>query len=110
MLDRYSARACDLYHFLHVAYARAFRHPTTTIQRPGPGWPGPKYSVLRAAGTLVFRAGKKSKRNLAFGKQYFSHLWRGGKTPVFCMDYLSLLNRTRFAGQVNKVFPPVVPE
>src|SRR2546430_13143137 len=53
--------------------------PQVLLQCPGPGFPGPRYSVLRAAGTLVFRAGKKSKRNLTFRKQYFSHHWRWGK-------------------------------
>jgi len=51
---------------------------------------GPRYSALRAARTLVFRAGKKSKRNFPFRKRYFSHQWAMGENACICAGYLSL--------------------
>jgi hypothetical protein len=81
---RYSAPAFMILITLLVAYAGDFsRHRQFTSSVLAADWPGPRYSVERAAGTLVFRAGEKSKRSLAFRKQYFSHLSALGETPVF---------------------------
>jgi hypothetical protein len=63
-----------------VACAADFTaNPQVLSNALAPDFPGPRYSVLQAAGTLVFRAGMKSKRNFTFRKQYFSHHWALGE-------------------------------